>query len=46
MLWGRGVPPAMPELVQQVVLLNGDILIEAVHDPTVSPDTHTHSECC
>ncbi len=35
-----GGSPATPELVQQVVQLNGQALIEAVQDPTVSPDTH------
>ena len=31
-----GGSPAIAELVQQVVLLNGQALIEAVYDPTVS----------
>jgi len=31
-------PSATAELVQQVVLLNGQALIEAAHDPTVSPE--------
>lgn len=40
-----GGSPATPELVQQVVLLNGQALI-AVHDPTVSPDTHAGLDIC
>ena len=45
-----GGSPATAELSQQVVVLNGQALIEAVHDPIVSPDTHAGldlcSECC
>ncbi|DBA80749.1 TPA: hypothetical protein ACH3X1_007976 [Trebouxia sp. C0004] len=37
---------ATAELVQQVVLLNGQALIEAVHDPTLSPDTHAGLDIC
>ena len=31
--------PAIAELLQQVVLLDGQPLIEAVHNPTVAPHT-------
>ncbi len=39
-------PSATAELVQQVVLLNGQALIEAAHDPTVSPNTHAGLDIC
>ena len=41
-----GGSPAIAELVQQAVLLNGQALIEAVQDPTVSPDTHAGLDIC
>ncbi len=36
----------MPELVRRVVLLSRQVLIEAVHDPMVSPDTHAGLDIC
>ena len=38
--------PAIAELLQQVVLLDGQPLIEAVHNPTVAPHTHAGLEIC
>ncbi len=34
------------ELLQQVVLLDGQPLLEAVHNPTVSPHTHAGLDIC
>ena len=41
-----GGSPATTELVQQVVLINGQAQIEAVHDAIVSPDTHAGLDIC
>ena len=41
-----GGSPATAELVQQVVLLNGQALTEVVHDPSMSPDTHAGLDIC
>ena len=41
-----GSSPATSELVQQVVLLNGQALIEAVQDLVVSPDTNAGLDIC
>lgn len=41
-----GGSTATAELLQQVLLLNGQALIEAVHNPTVSPKTHAGLDIC